>query len=204
MISSHIEGGTIPWMSPELLDLGSFNLKKSHPTKESDCYALGMVVYEVLSGRVPFAPSSPAAIILKVHDGQRPSRPQGNGGRLFTDGTWEVLELCWKHQPGDRINAKAVLLGLEGDLPSLGPSPTIDEDMETDSNDQPDTITSDSGMFSLFPVRLIFTYPCTVAASLFTLDDNELLDPPQEHLPNTANPGFGILSPSHFKSRACV
>ena len=38
-------GGTIRWMSPELLDpmrSGS----DGHLTRESDCYALGMVVYE--------------------------------------------------------------------------------------------------------------------------------------------------------------
>ena len=52
-ISTCVEGGTTPWMSPELLDPESFGLKKSRLTKESDCYALGMMVYEVLSGRVP-------------------------------------------------------------------------------------------------------------------------------------------------------
>jgi len=34
-------GGTIRWMAPELYD------EKSSPSKESDIYALGMVVYEV-------------------------------------------------------------------------------------------------------------------------------------------------------------
>jgi len=34
--------GTVRWMSPELL----FG-KNSAPTRESDCYALGMVIYEV-------------------------------------------------------------------------------------------------------------------------------------------------------------
>ena len=39
-------GGTLRWMSPELLKLmgTSSNIR---PTRESDCYALGMVVYEV-------------------------------------------------------------------------------------------------------------------------------------------------------------
>ena len=48
------EGGTLRWMSPELLDPESFGLKNSCPTKESDCYALAMVIYEVLSGQAPF------------------------------------------------------------------------------------------------------------------------------------------------------
>ena len=34
-------------MSPELLDPEMFGLDNNRPTKQSDCYALGMVVYEV-------------------------------------------------------------------------------------------------------------------------------------------------------------
>ena len=40
-------GGTLLWMSPELLDPVRFGITDSRPTKQSDCYALGMVVYEV-------------------------------------------------------------------------------------------------------------------------------------------------------------
>jgi hypothetical protein len=39
-------GGTLCWMSPELLDPPRFG-SNGCPTRESDCYALGMVVYEV-------------------------------------------------------------------------------------------------------------------------------------------------------------
>ncbi|KAF9645406.1 kinase-like protein [Thelephora ganbajun] len=111
--------GTPRWMSPELLDPESFGLKESRPTKESDCYALGMVIYEVLSGRTPFAQRSFPAVILRVLKGERPGRPQGKEGELFTDAIWGILELCWKPQPSDRASAKAVLLCLEGaPLPS--------------------------------------------------------------------------------------
>lgn len=44
---SMIEGGTIRWMSPELLDPDRFGISGMRPTKQSDCYALGMLVYEV-------------------------------------------------------------------------------------------------------------------------------------------------------------
>jgi serine/threonine protein kinase len=39
--------GTIPWMSPELLDPEKFGLKHSKSTKATDVYALGMVILEV-------------------------------------------------------------------------------------------------------------------------------------------------------------
>ena len=40
-------GGTFRWMSPELLYKAGFGAKDSRPTMQSDCYALGMVIYEV-------------------------------------------------------------------------------------------------------------------------------------------------------------
>ena len=42
-------GGTTRWMSPELLYPEEFGCSDKRPTKQSDCYALGMVVYEVLT-----------------------------------------------------------------------------------------------------------------------------------------------------------
>ena len=101
-------------MSPELLDPDMFGLEESCPTRESDCYALGMVIYEVLSGQMPFAPHPNTVITLKIMRGERPRRPQGEEGTLFTDDIWEVLDLCWKPQPHERISSKAVLQGLSG------------------------------------------------------------------------------------------
>ena len=87
-LSSCVEGGTIRWMSPELLHPGRFGLKEAKPTRESDCYALGMVTYAVLGGQKPYAPCEGSALIRKVLDGERPGRPRGDEGRLLTDGIW--------------------------------------------------------------------------------------------------------------------
>lgn len=46
-LMSFTAGGTLRWMSPELLDPDRFGITDCRPTKQSDCYALGMVVYEV-------------------------------------------------------------------------------------------------------------------------------------------------------------
>ena len=49
-VMSFTAGGTYRWMSPELLDPELFGIPRSEgdrPTKQSDCYALGMVIYEV-------------------------------------------------------------------------------------------------------------------------------------------------------------
>ena len=118
-------------MSPELLDPAKFGLVESRPTKESDCYALGMVIYEVLSGRMPFAPNTPPAIMRMVLEGKYPERPQGKEGKRLTDAIWGVLELCWKSLPNDRIGAKAILRGLEGNPPPSRPTFNAGGDLET-------------------------------------------------------------------------
>ena len=146
-------------MSPELLDPKSFGLDRIRPTKESDCYALGMVVYEVLSGQTPFVSDGPAVVIRKVLSRERPGRPRGAKGSLFTDSIWRALELCWKHQPRDRLRAKAVLQGLRGHPPTLRPLSSTEVDGETDTDDLSDTTASDSGTFSLVYPWHIFSHP---------------------------------------------
>lgn len=136
------EGGTTQWMSPELLDPEGFNLERSRPTRESDCYALGMLMYEVLSEQAPFAPSK--VPVLKILRGDRPERPQGERGVLFTDDIWSVLELCWKHQPSERISARSALLSLGGaPSPARPHSPDSSGDADTDSFDQWDATVND-------------------------------------------------------------
>jgi serine/threonine protein kinase len=49
-LMSFTAGGTRRWMSPELLNPEMFGVPQSEgdrPTSRSDCYALGMVIYEV-------------------------------------------------------------------------------------------------------------------------------------------------------------
>ena len=44
---SYVPGGTVRWMSPERLLPEMFGFDNSRPTKQSDCYEFGMVIYEV-------------------------------------------------------------------------------------------------------------------------------------------------------------
>jgi hypothetical protein len=97
-------------MSPELFDP---TLPGNPRTKYSDCYALGMVIYEVLSGRVPFYQHGKDSIVRIVFGGQRPARPEGLEGVSFTDDVWAVLERCWTYQPSDRPGIEDVLQCLE-------------------------------------------------------------------------------------------
>ena len=171
--------GTVRWMGPELLDPGMLGLGNTPPTKKSDCYALGMVIYEVLSGQRPFALYRDFTVIQMILEGDHPKRPQGGKGKVFTDDMWGILERCWKPRPRDRMSAEAVLLGLEEHPPLRRPSSKRDRGVETDSDeelesdsddqsesssdDQSDNVTEGSDCtFSPAHPRLIFNFPCAV------------------------------------------
>ena len=100
-------------MSPELSNPEEFDLKGYHPTASSDCYALGMVIYEVLSGKNLFSGHECRTFLAIIYDGVRPVRPQGAEGRWFTDDIWKILERCWEHNQNDRPRVEVVLDFLE-------------------------------------------------------------------------------------------
>ena len=106
--SSYTQGGTARWMGPELIDPQRFGFKNSRPTKSSDCYALGMVIYETISGHLPFHEHTDLTVFLKVLEGVRPPREVG-----FANSLWGMLELCWAAQPSARPKVEDVLQCLE-------------------------------------------------------------------------------------------
>jgi len=107
--STNTQGGTARWMSPELIDPQKFGFRNSRPTKFSDCYALGMVIYETISGHLPFHEHTDLTVFVNVLKGERPHRGVG-----FTDTLWEMLKLCWMPQPKARPSIWDVLRCLEG------------------------------------------------------------------------------------------
>ena len=97
-------------MGPEFFDP---EIRGHCQTIHADCYAFGMVIYEVLSGRVPFYQYAESIIPDKVFGGDRPEIPRGAEGAYFTGDVWEVLGRCWTSQPANRPKVEDVLLCLE-------------------------------------------------------------------------------------------
>jgi serine/threonine protein kinase len=153
--SSSTEGGTTRWMSPELLDPERFGFKDSQPTIESDCYALGMVIYEVLSGQAPFTPYVKFTVMRKVTDGERPVKPEGENGVWFTDDLWGMLEQCWAPQSKNRPSIEAVLECLGPISKAWRPPSQIGGDFEMGEDDWCLTPLSEfSGMVSFHFISL--------------------------------------------------
>ena len=116
-------------MSPELLDPDRFGVSDDRPTKQSDCYALGMVVYEVradaiapiseevflmhrwvLCGIAPFGEiTNEAAVINTVINGGQPKKPETMENLGFTNELWGLIEQCWSVDVSTRPDVGAVL-----------------------------------------------------------------------------------------------
>lgn len=124
--------GTTRWMSPELLYPEKFGSGKGRPTKQSDYYALGMVVLEVLGGEPPFARDNDFIVMQKVTDGKRPEKPEVV---WFTDDLWRVLEQCWSPQPNERPTVEAVLECLVRVSKAWRPLPPTAGDAGADSDE---------------------------------------------------------------------
>ena len=106
--SSCTQGGSVRWMSPELLDSEHFRFARGCPTKSSDCYALGMVIYETIGGKLPFHKYTDLTVVLEVRKGKRPRRLA-----MFNQTLWTTLKSCWAYDPKDRPSIEHVLRCLE-------------------------------------------------------------------------------------------
>jgi Nif-specific regulatory protein len=101
--------GTIEYMAPELI-------RGNAPTPASDLYALGCVLYEVLSGEVPFPGDTPTEV-LQAHLNATPPVPNGLPAEL-----WRWVDTLLQKQPSFRYRSAlhlrrdaAALLGMEAD-----------------------------------------------------------------------------------------
>ena len=114
------EGGTVSFMAPELLLSEKFGLENEVPSKEADIYALGMTVYQVLTGRYPFHPRRESEVMHLVISGERPPKPENADEIGMTDVVWDLLVECWREDRTKRPDTLEVL-GRFPTIEAVGP-----------------------------------------------------------------------------------
>ena len=104
--------GTPEYMAPELFD-------DENPSVASDLYAVGVLLYEMVSGTPPFRAKTVMALI-KMQAQSEPTRPAG-----VPDAIWAVIYRLLSKEPGARPASAADVISALQRLPSgsLSPDP---------------------------------------------------------------------------------
>jgi len=127
--SAQLEGGTVMFMSPELLVPSTFGFTESKPTLEADIYAFGLVInqvcdhngeyppfaytFQVLTGELPFPRLGAAEIAMKKIQGIHPIKPENASAIGFSDPLWSFVQRCWNDEMGLRPKVAEVVSQLE-------------------------------------------------------------------------------------------
>ena len=173
--SLHPSPGTLRWMGPELFAPEQFGLDTCRPTRSSDCYSLGMVIYETISGKLPLHDVLDPAISWKVVQGKRPDREAG-----FTDSLWEMMEWCWTPQPNERPSIEEVLEFLE--MCSNSPSPPCARVDRTEE----------------MPGMPLFSHGSLIRSFGFTLPIDS--PPPKRYHPQSSSSDLPLGPPQSYQS----
>ncbi|KAH7916777.1 kinase-like domain-containing protein [Hygrophoropsis aurantiaca] len=90
--------GALRYTAPEFFS--SDSSRTPNPTKESDIYSFGSIMYQVLSGKIPYynIPLE-SQVLLALHRGEKPKRKHS-----IPRISWQFITDCWG-DPGLRPNA---------------------------------------------------------------------------------------------------
>ena len=106
--------GSLPWAAPEQLVLD----QRRAYTQQSDVFSLGVVLWELVSGLIPYSGESNESIIQKVVRHETPAIPQSTPSYFR-----QWIEECWR-EVGTRPSCIELMDSINHKLRELEPQPT--------------------------------------------------------------------------------
>jgi serine/threonine-protein kinase len=104
--------GTLHYLSPE-------QVRSSAATPASDIWSLGVVLYEIVTGRVPFASETLTGVMVRILNGTYD--PPSRGSTLIPKDIERIIARCLRSEPAQRYaNAEALLTDVRAALAPPG------------------------------------------------------------------------------------
>ena len=107
-ITSHM-AGTPAWMAPEMIQRSEYGTK-------SDMYAVGIIMWEMLTGKIPFEGTPPMQLVFMIASGSRPDIDALSVAGLSTRQEQLIKDL-WSESPNERPDVVTFLSRLRTTFP---------------------------------------------------------------------------------------
>ncbi|WVZ54330.1 LOW QUALITY PROTEIN: hypothetical protein U9M48_005142 [Paspalum notatum var. saurae] len=95
------ETGTYRWMAPEVINHQPYDSK-------ADVYSFALVLWELMTSKIPYNTMSPLQAAVGVRQGLRPQIPENANPRLV-----KLMQRCWEAIPPDRPSFAEIIPELE-------------------------------------------------------------------------------------------
>ncbi|XP_021654048.2 serine/threonine-protein kinase STY8 isoform X2 [Hevea brasiliensis] len=95
------ETGTYRWMAPEVINHQPYDQK-------ADIFSFAIVLWELVTAKVPYDTMTPLQAALGVRQGLRPELPQDAHPKLL-----DLMQRCWKTTPANRPPFSEITVELE-------------------------------------------------------------------------------------------
>ncbi|XP_050235017.1 serine/threonine-protein kinase STY8-like [Mercurialis annua] len=95
------ETGTYRWMAPEVINHQPYDQK-------ADIFSFAIVLWELITAKVPYDTMTPLQAALGVRQGLRPDLPQDAHPKLL-----DLMKRCWETTPSNRPSFSEITVELE-------------------------------------------------------------------------------------------
>ena len=140
------ETGTYRWMAPELYSTVTLQRgEKKHYTNKVDVYSFGIVLWELLTNKMPFeGMSNLQAAYAAAFKQVRPAFPEDTPQELAS-----IVQSCWVEDPAMRPSFSQIIRMLDAFLLTIPPPPPSEADEDTaESEDTASSLSSKSSSVS--------------------------------------------------------